>query len=121
MRAALAPGPLAEGPGLHGGGGGPSADGFKAPRRTDPGPSAGGPRPRLYRPLVEWMGHRVPSRSGQCKYIYIYMCIYIPVYVHVNIQCVKWHVRLGSYVLEQDEGRDIKEKGRGGAGRRAWN
>jgi len=26
----------------------------------------------------------------------------------------KWHVCLGSYILEQEESRDIREKGRGG-------
>ena len=38
------------------------------------------------------------------------MYISLPVYIYIY----KWHVCLGSYILEQEESRDIRKKGRGG-------
>ena len=33
---------------------------------------------------------------------------------YLILHLYKWHVCLGSYILEQEEGRDMRKKGRGG-------
>ena len=41
--------------------------------------------------------------------------IYIHIYnIYIHIHTCKWHVCLGSYILEQEESRDIRKKGRVG-------
>ena len=40
-------------------------------------------------------------------YIQAFICVY-------NEYTYKWHVCLGSYILEQEEGRDIRKNGRVG-------
>ena len=91
MRAVIAgsggpPGP-ADGPAPHGGGsGGPHGAGtppLQAPRRA------------------------APTIGKQYATISLILVIYIYIYKY------KWHVCLGSYILEQEESRDIREKGRG--------
>ena len=52
-----------------------------------------------------------------CTYIYIYMyAAGIPTWmkhVHRHKRIYKWHVCLGSYILEQKQSSDIREKGSG--------
>ena len=48
-------------------------------------------------------------------YICLYENIHIYMYTYIYIYIYKWHVCLGSYILEQEESMDIR-KNRGGKG-----
>ena len=54
-------------------------------------------------------------------HMYIFLCTYNNICMHIcahvsNDIIYKWHVCLGSYILEQEESRDIRKKA-GGEGR----
>ena len=53
---------------------------------------------------------RGPAGTSTSEEVYIFIYIYIYIFIY------KWRVCLGSYILEQDESRDVRKRA-GGEGK----